>query len=144
MSVHTAPADVTSIPTATTPARRPARTVSLVLAVVATVGVLAGCGGGSSATASSDPAGSSSAGGSSKAPYSDATACAWLKTSMPRAADPLLAEAGLAMGLTTFFDEHGGLRNADGYAFDEAVARGCPALRATVLKRAALKSFGDI
>lgn len=63
---------------------------------------------------------------------------------MPKVSDPATAEAGLAMDLSTFFDQHGGLRNADGYAFDKAVARGCPAPRAKALKQAGLGSFGEI
>lgn len=137
MSIDAAPADVTI-----TPRRRPTKAAALVLAAVATVGVLTGCGGGSSTSAGSGTA--SAAGGSAKAPYSDAEACAFLKTSMPKAADPIMAEAGLAMDLSTFFDQHGGLANADGYAYDEATARGCPELRATALKQAGLTSFGEI
>jgi hypothetical protein len=142
MSVHTTPAAVTINPA--THGRRPVRTLALALAAVAAMSVLAGCGGGTSTSAGPSSKGSSSSAGSSKAPYTDAVACAWLKTSMPKVKDPLMAEAGLAMDLSTFFDQHGGLKNADGYAFDDAVARGCPALRATVLKQAGLKSFGDI
>jgi hypothetical protein len=145
MSIHAAPADVTIAPVATPRrprGRRAARTASLALAVVATVGVLTGCGGGSSTSAS--PGSPSSAAGSSKAPYTDAEACAWLKSSMPTATDPIMAEAGLAMDLSTFFDQHGGLAHADGYAYDQAVARGCADLRATALKQAGLESFGEI
>lgn len=141
MSIHVAPA----VPTICTPGRsrgrRPARAASLALAAVAAIGVLTGCGGGSSTDAG--PA-SSSAGDAAKAPYTDAEACAWLKSSMPKASDPIMAEAGLAMDLSTFFDQHGGLEHADGYAYDAATSRGCPELRARALKQAGLGSFGEI
>jgi len=105
------------------------RTVLVAFAAVATIGVLAGCGG----TASS------------KAPYTDAEACAWLKESLPQVPDTAVgAQAQLAIGLASFFADHGGLPGADGYALDGAFARGCPALHVTALKKAGIKSFGNL
>jgi hypothetical protein len=90
---------------------------------------------------------SSSASGSSssKAPYTDAQACSWLKESLPKVPDTAVgAQAQLVIGLSSFYEEHGGLPGADGYALDDALARGCPALHAAALKKAGIKSFGNL
>lgn len=138
---------MTTFPVATAAVSPARRRLLGVLVAVAAVGVLAGCGGGSSTSASSDgtSSGSGSSGrSSSKAPYTDAEACAWLKTSMPKSSEPFLAQAGLTMDLSVFFEDHGGLPNADAYALDEAVTRGCPKLHAKAIKQAGIESFGNL
>ena len=86
-----------------------------------------------------------SAGGSSIVLYTDDQACAWLKETMPKLPGTAVgALAQLTMSASTFFETHGGLPGADGYALDDALARGCPALHAEALKKAAIKSFGNL
>jgi hypothetical protein len=125
------------------------------LVLVAAVAVLSGCGGSSSSGAvpasssasvkDTDSSGSAPAAGSSKAPYTDAEACAWLKKDLPTVpASEIGAQAQLTIGLSSFFEEHGGLEGADGYALDDAFSRGCPALRSAALKKAGIKSFGNL
>jgi hypothetical protein len=131
----------------------PKWTALAVTAAVVTLGALTGCGGASStgATAVNSTSPSSSAlatapsDGSSKAPYTDAEACAWLKENLPKVPDTKVgAAAQLAIGLSAFFEDHGGLAGADGYALDDAFGRGCPTLRTAALKKAGIKSFGNL
>jgi hypothetical protein len=138
---------------------RPARPMLVALAAVGAIGLLAGCGGESSpggadatdgrpaAAATTNPGsdGATPGDSSSDAPYTDAEACAWLKENLPKVPDtPVGAQAQLAIGLSSFFEDHGGLPGADGYALDDAFSRGCPDLRAAALKKAGIKSFGNL
>jgi hypothetical protein len=117
---------------------------------------LTGCGSSSSGSAtasSSAEAASSIAASSSSTPegsspttaYTDAEACAWLKENLSKVPDTAVgAQAQLAIGLSSFFQAHGGLPGADGYALDDALARGCPDLRTAALKKAGIESFGNL
>jgi hypothetical protein len=111
--------------------RKSLRSAAVALAAVAIVGGLTGCNA------------SSAAGGGSKAPYTDAEACAWLTENLPTV-QGIMAQAQLAMGLSVFFEEHGGLAHADAYALDDAFSRGCADLHAQALKQAEIKTFGDL
>ena len=127
-------------------AKTTTRAALVAVAAVASIGVLTGCAAGSSSTAAG-AASTKSGGTSSKssAPYTDAQACGWLKENLPTIpATGIVAEAQLTMGLSSFFEEHGGLQNADGYALDAALSRGCPSVRAAALKKAQITSFGDL
>ncbi|HST81784.1 MAG TPA: hypothetical protein VLL08_08635 [Kineosporiaceae bacterium] len=138
--------------------RHPRWTALVVTAAVVSLGALTGCGGsstGATAVDSANPNSSTSSSGdtpskasgdtSSKAPYTDAEACAWLKENLPKVPDTKVgAAAQLAIGLSAFFEDHGGLAGADGYALDEAFVRGCPALRTQALKKAGIESFGNL
>ncbi len=140
--------------------RRSIRAALVTVAAAATLVTLTGCAGGSS---SASPAGSAGTGGSaskgsaasdsaaasgsssSKAPYTDAEACAWLKKNLPTVPDTEIgAQAQLTIGLSSFFEDHGGLEHADGYEIDDAFSRGCPALRTAALKKAGIKTFGNL
>ena len=113
-------------------ARRP-RSAAVVLAVLATAWGLAGCNA------------SSVAGGGSAAPYPDAEACAWLAENLPTVPDSEIgAQAQLTIGLSTFFEDHGGLEHADAYALDDAFSRGCAELHGQALKKAGIKTFGNL
>ncbi len=108
----------------------------IALAAVVTAATLTGCGGGSSTSSGST---------SSETPYTDLEACTWVKESLPTIPDTEIgAQAQLAIGLSSFFEDHGGLRNADGYALDDALARGCPDVHAAALQKAGIKSFGNL
>ena len=140
MAIDVTTAGTTSNPVAT-PGRRCGRATGRMtvaaLAAVVTIGTLTGCGGGSASPASG--------GTSSKALYTDAEACSWVKENLPAIPDTeVAAQAQLAIGLSSFFEDHGGLQTADGYALDDALARGCPDLRAAALKKAGIKSFGNL
>jgi hypothetical protein len=145
----------TTSPNVTLRDSRPLRTALIAVATVATAGVLAGCGGGStdstspsagSSTSTSTSSNSTSSNGaSSKVPYTDAEACAWLKENLPNLPDTAVgAQAQLVIGLSTFFEQHGGLPGADGYALDAALTRGCADLHAAALKKAGIESFGNL
>jgi ABC-type phosphate transport system substrate-binding protein len=145
----------TTSPDVTLRGSRPLRTALAALVAVATAAALAGCGGGS-ADSTSPSAGSSTSistsskstssnGASSKAPYTDAEACAWLKENLPNLPDTTVgAQAQLVIGLSTFFEQHGGLPGADGYALDGALTRGCADLHAAALKKAGIETFGNL
>lgn len=116
---------------------------------------LTGCGdssadsppSSSASSLSSSPADSGSDSGAegAAAGYTDEEACAWLKENLPGLPDTEVgAMAQLAIGLSTFFEEHGGLENADGYVLDEALTRGCPDLRDEAVKKAGIKTFGNL
>src|SRR5690349_8442318 len=121
----------TTSPDVTLRGSRPLRTALVAVAAVAAAGIMAGCGGGSADSTSPSAASStskspSSNGASSKGPYTDAEACAWLKENLPNLPDTAVgAQAQLVIGLSTFFEQHGGLPGADGYALDGALTRGC-------------------
>jgi hypothetical protein len=138
MAIHVTTPGATVGPVATPGGRRGRRTVRAMvaaLAAVVTIGTLAGCGGGSTASGSS----------SSKAPYTDVEACAWVKENLPTLPDTEIgAQAQFTIGLSSFFEDHGGLQNADGYALDDALTRGCPDVHAAALKKAGIKSFGNL
>jgi len=140
MAIHVTTPSATISPVATPGGRRggrrTVRTMVAALAAVVTIGTLAGCGGGSSTVSGSN---------SSKAPYTDVEACTWVKENLPTIPDTEIgAQAQLAIGLSSFFEDHGGLQNADGYALDDALARGCPDVHAAALKKAGIKSFGNL
>lgn len=121
---------------------------------------LAGCGGASSGasgtgatgvaaaeSAAASAAGDGDSGSGDAARFTDAEACAWLKKAMPKieeAGDDVSAQLALTLGLSSFFEEHGGLENADGYAFDEATVRGCKAEHDVAVAKAGIKSIGNL
>jgi hypothetical protein len=137
MAIHVTTPGAT-VNAVTAPGRRDCRTVRTIataLVAVVTIATLAGCGGGSTASGST----------SAKAPYTDVEACTWVKENLPTIPDTEIgAQAQLTIGLSAFFEDHGGLQNADGYALDDALARGCPDVHAAALKKAGIKSFGNL
>jgi hypothetical protein len=154
MGINATTSDTTSAAAPAGRNRRSIRAALVTVAAAATLVALTGCAGGSS---SATPAGSAGTGGSasksssasgsssSKAPYTDAEACAWLKKNLPTVPDTEIgAQAQLTIGLSSFFEDHGGLEHADGYEIDDAFSRGCPALRTAALKKAGIKTFGNL
>lgn len=139
MAIHVTTPGATISPVARSggrPGRRTVRTMATALAAVAIVASLAGCGGGSSTASGST---------GSKAPYTDVEACTWVKQNLPTIPDTEIgARAQLTIGLSSFFEDHGGLQNADAYALDDALARGCPDVHAAALKKAGIKSLGNL
>jgi hypothetical protein len=114
------------------------------------VSALAGCGSSSSGAAAKPAATgeATTADADEAAPeagYTDAEACDWLKDNLPDLPDSEVgAMAQLTIGLSSFFEEHGGLEKADGYVLDEALTRGCPDLREKALQKAGIKTFGNL
>ena len=135
------------------------RTATIWIGIALCAGALAGCGGstdepdgtattsGAGATSAPATSGDAAGGGPSSAAYTDAEACEWLTQNLPKWED-ITSEAGvqaqIAIGLSSFFEENGGLQNADGSAFDAATARGCPAERDAALAKAGIESFGSL
>ncbi|GAA3605774.1 hypothetical protein GCM10022223_21970 [Kineosporia mesophila] len=109
---------------------------------------MAGCGSSSSAGTPSAATAATSAAttpAEATAGYTDAEACAWLKQNLGDLPDTEIgAMTQLTLGLSTFFEEHGGLEHADGYVLDEALTRGCPDVLAQALKKAGIKTFGNL
>jgi hypothetical protein len=139
MAIHVATPGATFSPIATPsgrPGRRTVTTTVAALTAALTIAGLTGCGGGSPAASGSS---------ASKASYTDGEACTWVKENLSAIPDTEIgAQAQLAIGLSSFFEAHGGLTNADGYALDDALARGCPDVHAAALKKAGIKSFGNL
>jgi hypothetical protein len=139
------------------------RRTIILAGTVLCIGALTGCGGSSgepaavtaaAATAPSpapEAAGDASDGAtdgkSGTASFTDAQACAWLAENLPKwkdISDEVSVQAQITIGLSSFFEDHGGLENADGYAYDAATSRGCRAEHDAALKQAGIKTFGAL
>jgi hypothetical protein len=137
----------------------PGRVLATLIVAGLAVSSLVGCGGASSVGTAGASGGTTiaaaskaaSAGGSSgrKAAFTDAEACAWAKQellALKKVKDPINVQFNILGSLSDLFDKHGGLENAglSGYDVDAATKRACPTEHDQLLKKAQIKSLGNL